>query len=126
MDQCGGRERQSPIDLDAKAPWKSLQTNETFFFNYQPLLDTTIPFRDNGHSLSLDLAGKGLGGLTWENDWYNIVSLNFHFRGEHLLRGDRPQAEVHLVHKKYDSDQIIVVALPVLEEKLGPIVMLKK
>lgn len=72
---------------------------------------------NNGHGLFLDVAGNGLGGITWENDWFNLMNINLKMQSEHLFNGNHVPLELHFVHKKYDSGHIVVVALPVEIEK---------
>lgn len=53
--------------------------------------------------------------MTFRNEWYNLLSMNFHVKSEHTFRGKHFPAEIHLVHKKYDSEHVVVIALPVEE-----------
>ncbi|CAD7943645.1 unnamed protein product [Amoebophrya sp. A25] len=73
-----------------------------------------VPFQNDGHGLSVKFAGIGLGGITFEDGYYNLVSANFHTGSEHTFKGERYPLEVHLVHKRYDSEALIVAALPVM------------
>ena len=67
---------------------------------------------NNGHCITVDVENEGLGGLTFDNGWYNLLAVNLHAKGEHTYAGHRPALELHLVHKKYDSDALVVVAVP--------------
>jgi len=105
---CGSRSRQSPIDLPAR------------FLEQVPLEDLHIRYQserefslvNNGHCITVDVENEGLGGLTFDNGWYNLLAVNLHAKGEHTYAGHRPALELHLVHKKYDSDALVVVAVP--------------
>lgn len=110
--ECYRRERQSPIDFDDPLLFKK-PPEGTFFVNYQPIEGFT--WQNNGHSVAADFVGKGYGGVTFRNDWYNILSMNFHLLSEHTFHGKHFPAEIHLVHKKYDSGHVLVLALPVEE-----------
>merc|ERR1719321_990224 len=41
------------------------------------------------------------------------MNINFHALGEHTFRGGHKSLEMHLVHKRSDSDALLVVAIPV-------------
>jgi carbonic anhydrase len=105
---CASRARQSPIDLPAKV--LTQMAGETLPLRYQSEKDFTLV--NNGHCIHVDVENQGLGGLTFENAWYNLLSINLHAAGEHTLAGHRPALELHLVHKRYDSDALVVLALP--------------
>lgn len=87
-------------------------TQKTLFFSYENI-DGDLVFQNDGHSLAVDLAGKGYGGITYEGGWYNILNINFHAKSEHTYDGMHLPMELHLVHKRYDGPQIIVVAIPI-------------
>lgn len=108
---CGSRERQSPIALDRRVMTLNA-TSKTLFFSYEAV-DGDLVMQNDGHSLAVDLAGRGYGGITYEGGWYNIVNINFHAKSEHTYDGMHMPMELHLVHKRYDGPQIIVVAIPV-------------
>jgi carbonic anhydrase len=111
LAHCGSRERQSPIALDHRVMTLNT-TSKTLFFNYQ-MIDGDLVFQNDGHSLAVDLAGQGYGGITYEGGWYNIININFHAKSEHTYDGMHMPMELHLVHKRYDGPQIIVVAIPI-------------
>lgn len=119
MGQCGSRERQSPIDFDQFAPWQC-QTglvppapcdNGVFNFKYEAVQKEFV-LQNDGHSLAVDLAGQGYGGIMFNNKWFNILSVNFHVGSEHTFRGQREPLELHLVHKQWDTEHVLVVAVP--------------
>lgn len=103
---CSSRTRQSPIDFD------ELDASPTGEFSYHyALLGSPFDFENTGHALVADFAGLGLGGLTYEDSWFNLFNVNFHAQSEHTVQGAHYPMEVHLVHKKFDSDALIIVAL---------------
>mmetsp|Transcript_89722 Transcript_89722/g.155289 ORF Transcript_89722/g.155289 Transcript_89722/m.155289 type:complete len:455 (+) Transcript_89722:147-1511(+) len=104
---CASRDRQSPIDLPASA-----SDNGAFSYQYSTL---TRPFelQNNGHTLAADLAGQGYGGVYYENAWYNLMNINVHAQSEHTWMGATKPVELHIVHKRYDSDALLVIAIGV-------------
>lgn len=104
---CSSRARQSPIDLPAYAP-----VTGTFEYKYNPIAE---PFEllNNGHGFSIDLAGLAYGGITYNKALYNLLNVNVHSLSEHAYAGMQMPLELHLVHKRYDNDQLLIVAIPV-------------
>lgn len=107
MGSCTSRSRQSPIDLPT--PPASIGS---FSYKY---LGASTPFEiaNNGHTLFADFAGLGYGGITYDNVWYDLLNINVHAKSEHTVRGRHTPIELHLVHKRYDSDALLIVAIPV-------------
>merc|ERR1719316_1394862 len=81
-------------------------------YTYQ-MVKSGFEILNNGHTIAANLAGKGYGGITYENAFYNLMNINFHSLSEHTFRGMHKPLEIHLVHKKSDSDALLVVAVPV-------------
>jgi len=105
---CSSRGRQSPIDFeDYNSPASGKMS-----YSYQTVL-TEFDITNNGHAISGNLAGQGYGGITYENAFYNLMNINFHALSEHTFRGMHKPLEIHLVHKRSDSDALLVVAIPV-------------
>merc|ERR1719265_1908355 len=105
---CASRSRQSPVDFeDYQSP-----ASGKLSYSYQEV-KTEFDLSNNGHAISGNLAGQGYGGITYENAFYNLMNINFHALSEHTFRGMHKPAEIHLVHKKSDSDALLVVAIPV-------------
>jgi carbonic anhydrase len=106
---CGSRERQSPINFNifqVPEPTAKLQ------YRYG-MVKSSFELMNNGHSLSADFSGLGYGGMVYEENWYNLMNLNIHALSEHTFKGVHYPLELHLVHKKYDSDDLLIVAVPV-------------
>jgi len=110
---CSSKARQSPIDLPTVA-----QLAGAFQYKYKPI---TKPFdvMNNGHALAADMAGLGFGGLTYEGAWYDLMNINVHASSEHAWAGVRKPLELHMVHKHFASEQMLVVAIAV-ESKNPP------
>jgi carbonic anhydrase len=68
---------------------------------------------NTGHTLSIDLAGLGYGGMTYDNAYWILMNINVHSVSEHTWNGAHRAVELHLVHKRYDSDALLVVAIGV-------------
>jgi len=118
--QCNSRERQSPIDFDKFAPWKCILGNippfkcDNGFFHYKyELMSQKFTLQNNGYGISADFAGQGFGGITYNNGWFNLLSVNFHSFSEHTFHKKHFPLEIHIVHKKYDSGHVLIVAIPV-------------
>lgn len=105
---CASRARQSPIDFE---DYESPATGK-LSYSYQEV-KSEFDIGNNGHSISGQLAGKGYGGITYDNAFYNLMNINFHSLSEHTFRGMHKPIEIHLVHKRSDSDALLVVAVPV-------------
>jgi len=105
---CGSRHRQSPIDFTGAAltdpPGGQLPVNYQYEKDFKVL--------NNGHCIQVDVEDMGLGGITFDNAWYNLLAVNLHAAGEHTFGGVRPELELHLVHKRYDSDALAIMAIP--------------
>jgi len=109
---CASRSRQSPIDFPAAAPLQG-----TFLYKYNPIT-TPTELINNGHTFALDLMGLGAGGITHQNAFYNLMNINVHSLSEHAWAGVQQPLELHLVHKRYDSDALLVVAIGVESPKI--------
>jgi|Transcript_85781 carbonic anhydrase len=103
---CSSKTRQSPIDLPATAP----QTG-VFTYMYHPIM-SPIEVMNTGHTFAIDLSGMGYGGIVYDNAWYNLMNVNAHSLSEHTWGGARKPVELHLVHKRYDSDALLIIAIP--------------
>ncbi|CAD7972516.1 unnamed protein product [Amoebophrya sp. A25] len=104
---CSSTERQSPVSLQTAG----LTPTGNLPYSYVPL-ENSFELKNNGHTLSGDLMGLGLGGISYGNGWYNVLSVNFHSPSEHVWDGMQFPLEAHLVHKRSDSDHLIMVAVP--------------
>eukprot|EP00403_Amphidinium_massartii_P038383 CAMPEP_0178435972 /NCGR_PEP_ID=MMETSP0689_2-20121128/34201_1 /TAXON_ID=160604 /ORGANISM="Amphidinium massartii, Strain CS-259" /LENGTH=482 /DNA_ID=CAMNT_0020058057 /DNA_START=70 /DNA_END=1518 /DNA_ORIENTATION=+ len=103
---CSSRERQSPVDLQPS----TTSPSSDFLYMYSPL-QSEFPIYNNGHTLSADLVGLGVGGITFDGSWYNLLNVNVHAASEHTFGGAQKPLELHLVHKRHDNDQLLVVAV---------------
>lgn len=118
--QCESRERQSPIDFDKFAPWDCVLgvvpplkcDIGPLQFMYQNV-QKGFTLQNNGISLAADFVLEGYGGITYNNKWFNLLSVNFHSLSEHTFHGRRYPLELHFVHKQYDSGHVLVVAVPI-------------
>jgi carbonic anhydrase len=106
--QCQSRNRQSPIDLPPTAPITGL-----FQFKYKTL-EESFEVMNTGSTLAIDLACMGYGGVTYDNAYYALMNINVHSGSEHTWNGARQPLELHLVHKRYDSEALLIVAIPMV------------
>jgi carbonic anhydrase len=105
---CASRERQSPIDF-SEDHFNAPATGK-LSFNYQ-LVSSGFEIANSGHSIVADFAGLGYGGVTYENSWYNLLNVNLHSESEHTFSGVHKPMELHMVHKRYDGDALLVIAV---------------
>lgn len=84
---------------------------DSFFFNYDPA-EKPMTIQNNGHTISTDLKGHGLGSINWEGFNFDVLSVNFHVRSEHTFKGKSYPLELHIVHREPETSQILVVAIP--------------
>lgn len=108
MGQCGTRDKPSPLDIlpsdgAGKLPGKLPA-------RYQK--ETTFSLVSEGHAVHLDLENEGLGGLTWDNAWFNLMYVKVHAPGEHTFDGKRPPLELQLVHKRWDTNALAIISIP--------------
>lgn len=108
MGACASRSRQSPIDF----PDMTSPATGTLSYMYAALA-TQYEFYNNGHAYTADVGGLGYGGLTYKDAWYNLMTINIHAESEHTFMSRHFPIELHLVHKRYDSDSLLIVAIPI-------------
>lgn len=104
---CSSRVRQSPIDFDDVRP-----PSEKLSYSYK-VVKLEFDIANNGKYLSGNMAGKGVGGVTYDNAHYELMSINFHSLSEHTFRGMHTPVEIQLVHKHPTGDSLVTVAIPV-------------
>jgi carbonic anhydrase len=105
---CSSRMRQSPVNFASMA----MGPSGKLAYNYARM-SSSFEIANNGHTLSIDFAGLGLGGITYEGSWYNLMNVNIHAKSEHTFMGLHSHLELHIVHKKFDSGDLLIVAVPV-------------
>jgi len=114
MGMCASRARQSPVDFPAGtlevAEGLEAPGGNTMTFRYSPI---TEPFelQNNGRTYSAALSGNGYGGIAHEDAWYDVMNVNVHAVSEHTIAGQHAPAELHIVHKRFDGDALLVVAV---------------
>merc|ERR1719277_2180808 len=67
--------------------------------------------QNNGRTYSADLGGMGYGGIAHEDAWYDLMNVNVHAVSEHTVAGQHTPAELHIVHKRFDGDALLIVAV---------------
>jgi len=115
--QCGSRTRQSPINFGPAAPWNcGVARSPTgcykgpVYFQYQAI-DKAFPLSNFGHRLSADLRGEGYGGVTYNDQWFEIMSVDFHVQAEHTFMGEQLPIELNVIHKNVDSEHLLMVSI---------------
>jgi len=116
--ECGSRERQSPIDFPANAPWGAAMAKigAEFYFSYETMKGNFLMQNvQNGTdgTLTIDVSNRGIGGVTMHGNMFNVKSISFHVGSEHTFKGKRLPLELH-IHHASDTDNAheLVVAIP--------------
>jgi len=89
-----------------------------FFFKYDRA-EKPLTIQNNGHTISTDLKGHGLGSITWDGYIFDVLSVNFHVHSEHTFNGEEMPLELHIVHREPETDHVLVVAVPFQEFPSG-------
>jgi carbonic anhydrase len=82
-----------------------------FFFKYD-MVEKPLMMQNNGHGISIDLKGHGLGSIVWDGFQFDVLSINFHAQSEHTFHGQELPLELHIVHREPETNHILVVAVP--------------
>jgi hypothetical protein len=85
-----------------------------FFFKYDKA-EKPLVIQNNGHTISTDLKGHGLGSITHEGFIFDVLSVNFHVHSEHTFNGETVPLELHIVHRGPETDHVLVMAIPFKE-----------
>mmetsp|Transcript_132775 Transcript_132775/g.424795 ORF Transcript_132775/g.424795 Transcript_132775/m.424795 type:complete len:481 (+) Transcript_132775:188-1630(+) len=103
---CLRQSGQSPIDLAAGPP-----PGGSFSYRYNP---STAPLdlKNDGNALAIDVAGLNLGGLMYNGNWYYLLSVTAKAVSEHTFAGAHMPVELHMVHKRQDNGDLVIIAVP--------------
>lgn len=109
---CHSRREQSPINLPA--PGGNAATgNFSFAYTDGPVRYDVIRRPGGTGVLAMDFAVTGgVGGVLLDAVWYDLLNINLHMRSEHTWNGQDMPAELHLVHKRRDGVDLVIVAVP--------------
>jgi carbonic anhydrase len=108
--RCASREKQSPIAFE-KAD-EALPVAGSFLFRYHKVA-SPVEMYATLTSFVVELNGLGVGGLTLDGGYYNLMNVKFKVQAEHPISGTRLPAEVQLVHKHAVTDEMLIVAIPI-------------
>lgn len=115
---CASRERQSPINFDTKL---KEPPDHDFEFHYVPLQDTYLRFSAFGGVMYADMSTHQVGGVAYNNAFYQLVRMDFHVESEHTIRGKHLPMEIQLVHKhSVDPNQQLIISILVWSELVPP------
>jgi carbonic anhydrase len=98
---CGSGKRQSPIDIRDG----NKVDQEIIRFDYRP---STFRIVDNGHSVSVGVSDNSFS-LTGKS--YTLEDIHFRSPAEMLIKGQRAEMSVHLVHRAKDGSLAVVAVM---------------
>jgi len=87
---------------------------DAFYFLYDKA-EKPLTIQNNGHTISTDLKGHGLGSINWEGMVFDVLNVNFHVNSEHTFNGKKMPLELHIVHREPETEHILVIAVPFKE-----------
>ncbi|MEZ4741938.1 MAG: carbonic anhydrase family protein [Bdellovibrionota bacterium] len=99
---------QSPIDIVGAAVDKDLRPIK---FSYQP---TKIKLKNTGNEMMAVIDNAGF--ITFGNQRFNLIRLNFHLPSEHKVNGVAYDMEFQLLHRS-DKGELAVVSIFLEENK---------
>lgn len=123
---CSNGKTQSPIDLKKQ----DVVVNKSL----KPLLrnytDVNATLVNNGNNIGVHFDGE-VGGFNLNGKYYALKQIHWHSPAEHLIEGQRPVAELHLVHKTEDGSISVIAVLyklgspdPIIKKVEGQLGML--
>ncbi|MBA3033967.1 MAG: carbonic anhydrase family protein [Gammaproteobacteria bacterium] len=99
---CGTGKRQSPIDIRG-----GIKVDlEPIRFDYR---NTLFRITDNGHTVQVDVAEGST--ITVTGRVYQLQGFEFHRPSEVRINGKPFDMAVHLVHKDYDNNMVVIAVL---------------
>jgi len=117
---CASRERQSPVNFDDMS--FPVSDHRGFYYNYQ-VIEKPIKIVNDGLLLLADFVNRGDGGITFQNAWYNLASIEVHAISEHTFLSNHTPLELHIVHERdeseYDGPPYVILAIPIVSPKHG-------
>mmetsp|Transcript_79591 Transcript_79591/g.200182 ORF Transcript_79591/g.200182 Transcript_79591/m.200182 type:complete len:418 (+) Transcript_79591:115-1368(+) len=103
---CTHADNQSPIDLPVDAP-----PGDGLAYRYVQGIEP-IELKSQQSTLSLDVAGLGMGGVMYKDAFYYLLNVNVKAISEHTFAGKHTLAELHMVHKKASNGDMLIIAIP--------------
>lgn len=120
--QCASRQRQSPIDIPIHSSSIPTHPVGVLAYDYQEIT-SAFTLMNNGHLFSADLASGGYGGITYNNGFWNLMSVSVHAYSEHTFHTRHHPLELQMVHKSADSDALLIVAVPITCASIPPMLL---
>lgn len=97
--ECGG-EKQSPINIANPVENPELLPLER---NYE---EVPIQVLNNGHTLKFDYPDGSF--ISVDGIEYQLIQFHFHTASEHTLNGMQYPMEIHLVHRRTETDLAVI------------------
>lgn len=106
--RCSTRERQSPVNFDSHLKEPPVRALE---YHYEPF-EGPLALRAQAGLLTMNVSGRGLGGVLHDGAWFVLEAVDFHGPAEHLIRGVRHPLELQLRHRGLsDSTRWLVISV---------------
>ena len=101
---CGAGTEQSPINIQ---PPKGDDDDDELQFNYEP---TPLVVLNNGRVVEVEYEAGNTLTLDDDDDdeTFELLQFHFHTGSEHLIAGNRAEAEAHLVHESEEGEIAVV------------------
>jgi len=93
--RCATRERQSPVNFDSHLKEPPSRVLE---YHYEPF-EGPLALHAQAGLLTVNVSGRGLGGVLHDGAWYVLEAVDLHGPAEHLIRGMRHPLELQLRHR---------------------------
>lgn len=97
---CKNRERQSPVSFDR---FLYVKPSGSIDYRYATLSNVSLNMVAETGFMYIELHDRQVGGIMFNNEWYELVRIDIHGPSEHQIQGVRAPLELQLVHRRASS-----------------------